>query len=85
MQSKASEMLEKLHEIYSGLCPYPIVGITDDGGELCEKCLKENAELIHNSDKKDGWHVIALEQAEEGYYCDNCYTDTREHDEQEGK
>lgn len=84
MKIKANELRAKLSEIYSGFANYPLIGVTDDGGALCETCMNENAELIEESFRGDGWHVIAIENdADGGFYCDHCNKDTREPEEVE--
>ena len=55
---------------------YKRIAITDDGGVLCHKCVKENYETIINSFPEDGWHVSGIDTVEyydeEPVYCDNC-------------
>jgi hypothetical protein len=56
---------------------YPMFAITNDGGCLCHKCVKDNYRIIRESqrdDSRDGWQVEAIdinwEDAE--LVCDNC-------------
>ena len=76
MQIEAKNISIELDKIYSGFANYPIIATTDDGGCLCEKCVKENIQLIEASYEKDGWHVIDLEcDQSDSIYCDNCGMD----------
>ena len=55
---------------------YEMVAITDDGGILCHKCVRDNYRLILGSFSGDGWHVSGVDiienYDEEPVYCDNC-------------
>ena len=55
---------------------YEKIAITDDGGVLCHKCVKSELRQIARSYKRDGWHVVAVDIAEnydeEPLYCDHC-------------
>ena len=79
MMSKANREKVKglIRESYAWPGGYERIAITDDGGVLCHKCVKENYETIINSFPGDGWHVsdivIVEFYDEEPPYCDCCY------------
>ena len=78
MLSKANR--EKVKDIirHPYACPggYERIAITDDGGLLCHRCVKDNYRLILGSSQRDGWHVEGFDLVEnydeEPIYCDNC-------------
>jgi hypothetical protein len=59
---------------------YPLFAITNDGGCLCHKCVKDNYRLLRESQRNyvrysgDGWQVEAIDINWEDtlLYCDNC-------------
>ena len=56
---------------------YPLFAITNDGGCLCHKCVKDNYRIIRESqrdDCRDGWQVEAIEvnYEDSNLYCDHC-------------
>jgi hypothetical protein len=53
---------------------YPLYAVTDDGGALCKKCCKEEANSIAESTEGDGWHINSLTvNYEDGdLHCDHC-------------
>ena len=55
---------------------YPLFAITNDGGDLCHKCCKDNYRIIResqNNDCNDGWNVSGVRvNWESEIYCDNC-------------
>ena len=78
MMSKANrgKVKDLIREPYAWPGGYERIAITDDGGLLCHKCVKDNYKLIINSFPEDGWHVIGTDLTEncdeEPIYCDNC-------------
>lgn len=60
---------------------YALFGVTDDGGVLCPKCIRENYRAILESLPGDGWHLTGIGNAEElesSNYCDHCYIELTE-------
>lgn len=58
---------------------YELIGLTSDGGTLCNKCMRAEYHQIAYSVRhkiNDGWRVVAIDQA--GNYdeltCDHCGT-----------
>lgn len=57
---------------------YERLAITDDGGILCHKCLKdEYHNVLHSTkfDYRDGWHVVGqatTAELDRPEYCDHC-------------
>ena len=68
--------LDIIREPYAWPGGYERIAITDDGGVLCHACVKENLGEIARSYKDNGWHVVAVDIAEnydeEPLYCDHC-------------
>ncbi len=65
-----------IREPYAWPGGYEKIAITDDGAILCHKCVKSELYQIAWSYKGDGWHVVAVDIAEnydeEPLYCDHC-------------
>lgn len=54
---------------------YEMFAVTDDGGILCNKCCKGEAETIALANEGDGWFVVAVDSmanCDESQYCDHC-------------
>ena len=69
--------LDIIREPYAWPGGYEKIAITDDGGVLCHKCVKSELRQIATSYKGDGWHVVAVDIAEnfdDPIYCDHCGT-----------
>ena len=68
--------LDIIRAPYAWAAGYEKIAITDDGGVLCRKCVKENLSRIAKSCERDGWHVIDIVTLFEYYdgliYCDHC-------------
>lgn len=76
MRIKAKNVKAELNKILSGFANYRIIATTDDGGCLCEACLKDNLDTIETSYKEDGWHVIDLVcDMSDPVQCDHCSLD----------
>ena len=72
--------VEDFNNALSMFAPYGLIGITKDGGCLCDQCLHNEKELILASIKDrtdDGWLVIAIEggDTDPGTFCDHCAKD----------
>ena len=70
--------LDIIREPYAWPGMYEKIAITDDGGVLCHACVKSELRQIARSYKDNGWHVVAVDIAEnydeEPLYCDHCGT-----------
>ena len=56
--------LDIIREPYAFPGSYEKIAITDDGGLLCHSCVKDNLREIARSYKDNGWHVVAVDIAE---------------------
>lgn len=54
---------------------YEMFAVTDDGGILCYKCCKNEADTIAAAYRGDGWYVIAVDSmanCDGPQICDHC-------------
>ena len=56
--------LDIIREPYAWPGMYEKIAITDDGGVLCHACVKSELRQIARSYKDNGWHVVAVDIAE---------------------
>ena len=72
------ELRATIREAYAWPGGYELVGITKDGGMLCNKCCRDNYRLIATARKNnwdDGWLVVGFDctvNYENGETCDYC-------------
>lgn len=53
-----------------------LFAVMDDGGTLCESCVRDDSNPVHtDDDSKDGWGIIAWDSTgntDSGVQCDHC-------------
>jgi hypothetical protein len=54
---------------------YERFGITDDGGVLCYRCCRDEADCIDDAYPNDGWNIVAeshCAETDSRVQCDHC-------------
>jgi hypothetical protein len=73
MKAKNKLMAEMITAPYAWPGGYPKYAITDDGGCLCRKCVKDMRKEISRAFPRSGWFIIALDiNWESLIHCDHC-------------
>lgn len=63
----------ELPDVFGGVALFAIM---DDGGTLCESCVRDETNPVHPDDgSRDGWGVVGFDttgNTDDGVQCDHC-------------